>query len=134
MPAHGEFCWTEIASSDSAAAKTFYTNVFGWQFQDSKPGSEGFEYNEFSTGEGGPVGGLYQIDPQFFGGHAPPPHWMIYVAVNNVDEAAAKATGLGGTILTGPMDIPNVGRFCVVKDPADGALALFTMQTGGVTE
>jgi uncharacterized protein len=134
MPAHGEFCWTEIASSDSDKAKSFYKNIFGWQFQDTKPGSEGFEYNEFSTGGPGPVGGLYQIDPNMFGGHAPPPHWMIYVAVDNVDESAQKATGLGGEIVTGPMDIPNVGRFCVVKDPTGGALALFTMQHGGITE
>lgn len=134
MPAAGEFCWTEIASSDSAVCKSFYTNVFGWKFQDSKPGSEGFEYNEFSTGGSAPVGGLYQIDPKFFGGHAPPPHFMIYVSVDNVDESAKKATGLGGTILNGPMDIPNVGRFAVVQDPTGAALALFTMQTGGITE
>lgn len=134
MPPHGGFCWTEIASGDSATCKSFYSNVFGWQFQDSKPGSEGFEYNEFSTGGDGPVGGLYQIDPKFFGGQAPPPHFMIYVAVDNVDDSAKKATDIGGTIVTGPMDIPNVGRFAVVKDPTGAALALFTMQHGGVTE
>ena len=135
MPAHGGFCWTEIASTDTDVCKSFYNNVFDWQFQESKPGSEGFEYIEFSTGgDGGPVGGMYEINPEMFGGHAPPPHWMIYVAVDNVDEAAAKATSLGGTIMTGPMDIPNVGRFCVVKDPTDAALALFTMQSGGIAE
>jgi predicted enzyme related to lactoylglutathione lyase len=135
MPKQGEFCWTEIASNDSATCKAFYTNVFGWKFQDTKPGSEGFEYNEFSDSSGpGPVGGLYQIDPKFFGGHAPPPHFMIYVAVDNVDESAEKAVSLGATIATGPMDIPNVGRFAVVKDPTGAALAIFTMLTGGVTE
>lgn len=131
---HGEFCWTEIASNNSAACKAFYTNVFGWKFQDSKPGDP-MEYNEYSdTGGPGPVGGLYEINPEMFGGHAPPPHFMIYVAVDNVDQSAEKAVGLGGTIVTGPMDIPNVGRFAVVKDPTGAALALFTMQTGGITE
>ena len=134
MPKHGDFCWTEIASGDSAKAKDFYRNVFGWKFQDSKPGGEGMEYNEFSTDGTAPVGGLYQIDPKFFGGHAPPPHWMIYVAVDNVDESAAKATSLGGTIANGPMDIPNVGRFTIVKDPTGAAVALFTMNHGGITE
>ena len=74
MPKPGEFCWTEIASNDSAACKSFYTNVFGWKFQDSKPGSEGFEYNEFSDSSGaGPVGGLYQIDPEIFWRPCPAP-------------------------------------------------------------
>lgn len=134
MPKQGDFCWTEIASGDAEACKPFYKNVFGWQFQDSKPGSEGFEYNEFSTGGPGPAGGLYQINPEMFGGHAPPPHFMIYVAVDNVDESAAKASDIGGTVVTGPMDIPNVGRFAVIKDPSDAAIAIFTMQTGGITE
>lgn len=133
MPKHGDFCWTEIASSDSAACKAFYNNVFGWKFQDSKPGDP-MEYNEFSDGGEGPVGGLYQIDSKFFGGHAPPPHFMIYVAVDGVDESAEKAVSLGGTLVTGPMDIPKVGRFAVVKDPTGAAIALFTMQTSGITE
>lgn len=134
MPKHGEFCWSEIASNDSDAAKAFYSSVFGWTFQESKPGSEGFEYTEFYTGGPGPAGGLYKIDPAFFGGHAPPPHWMIYVTVDNVDEYAAKATGLGGTVVNGPMDIPNVGRFAVIKDPTDAHFAIFTMQHGGINE
>ncbi len=134
MPKRGEFCWTEIASNDSAACKAFYTNVFGWKFQDDKP-DDPMEYCEYSDGSGpGPVGGLYRIDPKFFGGYAPPPHFMNYVAVDNVDESAAKATELGASVMTGPMDIPNVGRFCVIKDPTGAMLALFTMKPGGITE
>jgi predicted enzyme related to lactoylglutathione lyase len=135
LPKHGEFCWTEIASSNAAECKAFYTNVFGWKFQDSKDAGEGFQYNEFSDGDGpGPVGGLYEINPEFFGGNAPPPHFMIYVAVDNVDESAEKAVALGGTIVNGPLDISKVGRMCVIKDPTGAAISLFTMNPEGITE
>lgn len=134
MPPHGSFCWTEIASSDSRACIEFYTNVFGWKFQESQSGSPGMEYTEYSTGDPYPAGGLYQIDPQFFGGHAPPPHIMNYVAVDNVDASAERAVELGGTIINGPMDIPNVGRMAIIKDPTGATLSLFAMGGGGSGE
>lgn len=92
------------------------------------------EYIEYSTGDPYPAGGLYQIDPKFFGGHAPPPHIMNYVAVDNVDESAAKAVELGGTLVSEPMDIPNTGRMAMIKDPTGAMLSLFTMGDGGSSE
>ena len=29
---HGEFCWTEIASTDAKKCKEFYSKIFGWKF------------------------------------------------------------------------------------------------------
>src|SRR5690349_6203867 len=31
IPKHGEICWRELATSDLEAAKTFYSNLFGWK-------------------------------------------------------------------------------------------------------
>jgi len=33
--APGTFCWPELSTPDPAAAKQFYTALFGWQFKDS---------------------------------------------------------------------------------------------------
>lgn len=30
----GSFCWAELASTDTVAAKHFYTGMFGWTFPD----------------------------------------------------------------------------------------------------
>jgi len=46
-----------------------------------------------------------------------PPAWGLYITVDDVDASAKKAQELGGTVLVEPRDIPEVGRFCVVKDP-----------------
>jgi predicted enzyme related to lactoylglutathione lyase len=56
----------------------------------------------------------------------PPPHFRIYVAVDNIDESAAKAESLGGSILRPPVDIPNVGRMAVLRDPTGAAFSIFT--------
>jgi len=128
-PSHGSFCWTEIASTDSAKCKEFYSNVFGWKFQDSKATDGAFAYHEFTTGGDYPAGGLYEISPEICGeGELPPPHLMTYIAVDNVDENAKLAEELGGKIIKPPMDIPNTGRFAVIQDPTGAMFATFTMQ------
>ena len=96
LPGHGEFVWTEIASTDKDKCIDFYKNVFGWEFQQSNATQDGMDYREFSNDGGHPIGGLYQIDPAWFGGNPPPTHMMIYIAVDNVDESAELATNLGG--------------------------------------
>ena len=127
-PQPGSFCWTEIASTDAEKCKTFYQNVFGWTFQDSKSITDGFAYHEFYTGEEYPAGGLYQISAEICGeGELPPPHFMSYVAVGDVDANAKLAVELGGKLIREPMDIPNVGRFAIIQDPTGGIIATFKM-------
>lgn len=127
-PEPGSFCWTEIASSDAEKCKSFYTNVFGWTFQDSKAMTDGFAYHEFSNGGEYPMGGLYTISPEMCGeGELPPPHFLSYVAVDDVDANAKLAIELGGKLIKEPMDIPNVGRFAIIQDPTGGVVAIFKM-------
>src|SRR5688572_20497258 len=117
-PAPGSFCWTEIASTDAAKCKEFYTNVFGWTFKDSNATDGAFAYHEFYTGGDYPSGGLYEISHEICGeGELPPPHLLNYIAVDDVDENAKLATELGGTIIKAPSDIPNTGRFAIIQDP-----------------
>ncbi len=131
MPKHGEFCWTEIASNDLEACKTFYSNVFGWQFEKSLNSGDEFQYLEFAS-DGGPQkdGALYEMTPEMFGGAVPPPHIALYVTVDNVDDSTAKAVELGGTLVFGPYDIPKVGRMAVINDPTGAAISLITLLPG----
>lgn len=129
-PQSGSFCWTEIASSNAEACKAFYSEVFGWTFQDSQASTDGFAYHEFSSGGGYPAGGLYEISAAICGeGELPPPHFMSYVAVDDVDQNAKLAIELGGKIIKEPTDIPNTGRFAIIQDPTGGMIATFKMQS-----
>ena len=131
LPRHGSFCWTEIASNDADKCTAFYNTVFGWEFKGGDAADPGMDYREFTTGGDRPVGGLYQINPAWFGDNPPPPHFMTYVAVDDVDENAKLAQDLGGTIIRGPMNIPNVGRICIIQDPTGAMISTFRMNNQG---
>ena len=127
-PQEGTFVWTEIAVSpdDAEKCKAFYKAVFGWIFKDGTATENSPAYHEFSTGGDHPVGGLYETDPKWFGeGPVPPPHFMAYVAVDDIDANAKKIEELGGKVLKGPMEIPHVGRFAIIQDPTGAVLATF---------
>ena len=132
MPQEGAFCWTEIATNNLETCKSFYSNVFGWEMQKSNAVGEEMEYQEFNISGGYPMGGMFQMSAEMYGGELPPPHFVSYVAVENVDDTASKAFDLGGTIVSPPMDIPNVGRFAVIQDPTGAAFSIIKLSEGSV--
>ncbi|HEX8246779.1 MAG TPA: VOC family protein [Pyrinomonadaceae bacterium] len=126
MPKHGEVCWTEIATNNLEACKGFYSELFGWKIEQSNAfSSDEMQYLEIGTDEGCKTGGMYQMGKEY--GDAPP-HWMSYVAVDDVDAAASKVWELGGKVCVPPTDIPNVGRFCVVNDPTGATFSMITLK------
>ena len=102
--------WNELATTDTARAKEFYSGLFGWQGDTQ---NMGMEYTVFN-GPTGMVGGMYGITGQMQG---MPPCWLPYFVVEDTDAAAEKARSLGATVMVGPDDIPTVGRFAMIKDP-----------------
>lgn len=121
-PKVGSFCWLELATSDRVGAKTFYTNLFGWTAQDNPMGPE-MVYTIFRKGSDD-TGGVYQLMKDQLDAHVPP-HWLLYVRVDNVDVPAAKAVELGGHQIVPPTDIPNIGRFAVIQDPTGAMFSMF---------
>ena len=121
MPPHGSFCWNDLATTDSEAAVRFYAELLGWEMKQSTIG--GAVYNEI-VAAGQAVGGIQQMGPEFGGAT---PHWMTYVAVDDVDERAKRVAELGGSVCVPPSDIPGVGRFCVINDPTGATLSLITL-------
>jgi uncharacterized protein len=128
MPKHGEFCWNDLATTNVEACKKFYGELLGWQFKESD--ATGMAYSEISLDGQNFVGGMWQTDqcPEGETNEMPPPHWMTYVAVDDVDAAAAKVWELGGKVCVPPTDIPNTGRFAVVNDPTGATFSLITLK------
>lgn len=127
-PGHGSFCWSEIAVTDLAKCRAFYEAVFGWQFKKSESTGKEMEYLEFSSfGGEHQDGALYQMSRELFGGEIPPAHIAQYIAVDDVDASLEKVKTLGGSVVFGPYDIPNVGRMGVINDPTGASLSLITL-------
>jgi uncharacterized protein len=119
----GALVWTELMTSDSKAAVSFYTKLFSWNTQEM-PAPSGPPYTVVRVGENG-TGGIMQMGPEFGG---MPPHWYPYFAVDDCDAVAAKAKGMGAQVHVPPTDIPNTGRFAVMSDPQGVHFAIIKTQ------
>lgn len=117
----GAFSWNELNTRDPAAAKAFYTAVFGWEPEEHAMGP--MTYTEWKI-NGRSIGGMIDMNP-----NVPaqvPPHWLVYFTVEDTDATVAAITGKGGTVFVGPLDIPQ-GRFAVVADPQGAVFAVIAM-------
>lgn len=119
---HGAFCWTDLATTDSLAAKAFYGALFGWSSEDFDMGPDGVY--TIARLNGGDVAGLHAM-PEQLASQGVPPHWTTYLAVTSCDETAARARELGGTVVCEPFDIPDTGRMTMLSDPQGAALGLW---------
>jgi predicted enzyme related to lactoylglutathione lyase len=119
--AAGTFCWADLGTTDAAAAREFYTGLFGWEAEDL-PAGEGGVYVMFRMG-GRDVAALYEMgDAERTQLSA---HWSSYVSVEDVGATAARAGELGASILAEPFDVMDSGRMAVVRDPTGAHLHLW---------
>jgi predicted enzyme related to lactoylglutathione lyase len=126
QPQQGSFVWNELTTRDTEAAKTFYQRLFGWKFQTSPTHAE---YNIITVpGREQGIGGMMKMGMEY--PKDAPPNWLPYIHVDNVDKTCQTAEENGGTILVPPTNIPDVGRFAMLKDPTGAAFSIITMKPG----
>jgi predicted enzyme related to lactoylglutathione lyase len=120
--APGAPSWAELSTTDEAGALSFYSALFGWEDdpQEMGPGS----YYHMQKVNGLEAAAIYKQseEEQNLG---IPPHWNVYMTVDNVDETVEKATQNGGTVLFGPMDVFEAGRMAMLQDRQGAAFAVW---------
>jgi predicted enzyme related to lactoylglutathione lyase len=122
----GGVVWNDCNTRDVAAAKAFYSAVFGYTWTRMEGDDEYWTID--GAGPGSTIGGLCPINPALPADV--PSHWMTYFVVTDADAAAATAAGQGGTVRVPPFDSP-VGRMCVISDP-HGAVFTVSQDTQGM--
>ena len=118
--APGTFSWIDLTTSDQEAAKGFYGELFGWDFDDMPVGDTGQVYSMAKI-DGAAVAAISGQQP----GDPSPPHWNNYVTVESADDAAAKAKEAGGTVMMDAFDVLDSGRMAVLQDPAGAILCVW---------
>lgn len=115
----GTPCWVDLTTPDVEAAGAFYGAVFGWSVREVVPGA----YSYFER-DGAVVAGLAPLgEEQRAAGM--PPSWSMYVSVEDVEAAAARAGELGGGTVVAPLVVEGAGRMAAVADPGGGVLLLW---------
>jgi|SRR5215469_5963590 len=118
----GTFCWVELGTSDQQGAKEFYGKLFGWAAVDMPIGPDQF-FTTFQIDQR-EVAAAYTLRPDEVE-HGVPPHWMLFVAVQNADATVAKAESLGATILAAPFDVFDLLRMAVIQDPTGAVFSVW---------
>jgi predicted enzyme related to lactoylglutathione lyase len=110
----GTFSWADLTTTDQDAAKSFYGELFGWEYTDNPVGDDAV-YTMASI-DGKDVAAI-SSQPQQQREAGVPPMWNSYITVQSADDAAAKAGELGATVHAPPFDVMDVGRMAVIADP-----------------
>ena len=118
----GIFCWVDLSTTDTEAAKKFYGGLFGWQFVD-EPTGMGTVYTMCQI-EGKNVAGLGPM-PEEMQAQGAPPFWTSYVKHDNVDAVAARVTEAGGNVMMPPMDVMETGRMFLASDPTGAVFGVW---------
>jgi predicted enzyme related to lactoylglutathione lyase len=116
---HGEFCWSELITTDQAAAFAFYEAVFGWEKMvdfDMGPMGKYWIYGR----DGKQLGGIMNMPPNV----QMPPAFMHYVQVDVLDAALERAQKRGAKVMNGPMEVPGGARIVQLMDPQGAAFSL----------
>ncbi len=104
----------EIIGGDPAEQQAYYSELFGWEINADNPMKYGIVAREGNTDpEGVGIGGGIGVGPE---GH--PGHVTVYVGVDDVEAALAKAESLGGTRTMGPHEVMEGTVIGLFTDPA----------------
>lgn len=101
----------EIIGSDGEKLRSYYSELFGWEFGDTlgptnyavtPPDPSRRDENTNADGVG--IGGGVGTSPEGYDGHV-----TVYIEVDDVEAALAKAEELGGSRMMGPETMGDVG-------------------------
>jgi len=103
--------WVDLSSSDAAASRDFYGNLFGWQI-DVSPDPQYGGY------------GVARVDGKDVAGIGPkqsaeaPTAWSVYIGTSDAEDVAGKVEAAGGKVIAPPFEVGDQGRMAVFQDPS----------------
>lgn len=117
--------WTDLATTDQDAAKRFYSDLFGWTYEDNAMDDMGGMVYSMAVSDGSYAAAMFtQMEDERQMGI--PPHWNVYMTVEEVDAIATRVAENGGTLITPePFDVYDAGRMVVAQDPTGAIIALW---------
>jgi predicted enzyme related to lactoylglutathione lyase len=103
--------WVDLATSDPAASREFYSKLFGWDIQiHPDPLYGGYA---MATVDGGQVAG---IGPKMM--PEAPTAWSVYIGTTDSDDLVRRVQTAGGAVVVPPMTVGDQGRMTVFQDPS----------------
>lgn len=114
----GTIGWHELAAMEWQGAFEFYASLFGWTRGRAIDMGEFGIYQLFEIG-GVAVGGVMTKAPD-----QPAPGWLYYIQVDAAGAAAQRVRELGGSVTSGPHQVPGGSWVVQGVDPQGARFAL----------
>lgn len=103
MNVHENINYIELPARDIAATKAFFTQVFGWTFEDFGP-----DYTAFAAADAGLDGGFFRADVE---ANTDVGSALVVFYSQNLEETQEKVTAAGGQIKKEIFSFPGGRRF-----------------------
>jgi len=119
-PTPGTVGWLDLTVADASGVRDFYEAVVGL----TPSGIDMGGYEDFCMtppSADAPVCGVCHARG---GNEGLPPVWVPYFIVEDIDAGVAACEARGGETLT-PIKSMGDARYCVIRDPAGAACALY---------
>jgi len=115
----GRVAWFDLTTTDLARSKEFYGKLLDWEFAPLAGTDQAVEI----VVKGASIGTIRGAD-----GKISPFNGVVYVQVDDIRAACAKAKELGGTIAPGfPFNLPDgTGAIAVLTDPTGHPIGLYS--------
>jgi uncharacterized protein len=122
----GAPCWIDLITSDTAAARDFYTGLFGWTAGEANEQFGGYFMFDHQNA---PVAGCMPAVP-----NGPADVWSVYLTVTDAAKTLEAAAAHGGEVVVPAMAVADLGTMGVVVDPGGAGIGLWQPgQFSGIT-
>ncbi|GAB3740298.1 VOC family protein [Microlunatus parietis] len=121
VPTAGSVAWFEIGSNQPDEVKTFFGELFGWQFK-LNTDLPGVDYHAAITpGAPGPVGGIFDHADRF------DDYAIFYVLVEDIAATIEKAKVLGAAVAMEPVTDAAGISFARLRNNTGHHFGIFSM-------
>lgn len=114
----GTVGWHELNGGDVESVFSFYSRLFGWTKDQAMDMGNGAVYQLFAAG-GEAVGAMMKKGDDGAG-----PHWLFYFCVDDIDGAMTRIGEKGGSVTSGPHQVPGDAWIVQALDPQGASFAL----------
>jgi predicted enzyme related to lactoylglutathione lyase len=125
----GKFVWYDLMTNDIPAVKSFYAELFDWEYIETGEADNGYTV---VTHNGIPIAGMFELkdvkDEQRYS------QWISYLSVDDINMAVGYTKRNGGSIYRETFNLPNRGKVAFVFDSQNAVLAFVKSSSGDPTD
>ncbi len=110
--------WVDLATSDAAAGRDFYSKLFGWNVEvNPDPQYGGYALAKIGGKDVAGIGPKQMAEA--------PTAWSVYIGTQDAADTAKKAEAAGGKVIVPASPVGDQGIFAFIQDPSGAVIGVW---------